>query len=258
MFLAMMIIISVVSLVLSILMIVSLWKLFEKANKEGWKSIIPVLNILVLLEISGLKPWNIVFFFIPIVNFVYIFKTFIGLAKKFQKNAGFGVMTTFFPFIGIPILAFSKCEYGLNEEKEAEVSILDVDNAGVPNESEKPEFSYGYEKEPTIVMDPVSQEQIKGDIEPESSVNNISDSVVDINNMPESTSNNSDMLSAAIPELNKNDASKEENIVNESIPSDVVSKTEELKVNNIDSVPEKIEENNNSIKEEESDFESIN
>jgi hypothetical protein len=39
-----------------------------------------------------------------------------------------------------------------NKNKEPEASILDVDNIGV---SDNHEFSYGYEKEATIVMDPV-------------------------------------------------------------------------------------------------------
>ena len=41
------------------------------------------------------------------------------------------------------------------EEKPA--SILDVDNPGVPNSSETTNFSYGYEKEETVVMNPVDE-----------------------------------------------------------------------------------------------------
>ena len=43
-----------------------------------------------------------------------------------------------------------------NKNKEPEASILDVDEVGVPNTSELQDFSYGYEKEETIVMNPVT------------------------------------------------------------------------------------------------------
>ena len=45
-----------------------------------------------------------------------------------------------------------------NKNKEPEASILDVDEVGVPNTSELQDFSYGYEKEETIVMNPVTDE----------------------------------------------------------------------------------------------------
>lgn len=35
----------------SILIIVSLWKIFKKAGKPGWASIVPIYNMIVLLEI---------------------------------------------------------------------------------------------------------------------------------------------------------------------------------------------------------------
>ena len=44
------------------------------------------------------------------------------------------------------------------EEKPA--SILDVDNPGVPNSSESTNFSYGYEKEETVVMNPVTEDSV--------------------------------------------------------------------------------------------------
>ena len=45
-----------------------------------------------------------------------------------------------------------------DKNKEPETSILDVDEVGVPNTSELQDFSYGYEKEETIVMNPVTDE----------------------------------------------------------------------------------------------------
>ncbi|HVN52366.1 MAG TPA: hypothetical protein VMT43_13100, partial [Acidimicrobiales bacterium] len=33
-----------------VLMIASMWKLFDKAGQKGWTAVIPILNILVLLK----------------------------------------------------------------------------------------------------------------------------------------------------------------------------------------------------------------
>lgn len=91
----------------SILTIVSLWKIFKKAGKPGWASIVPIYNMIVLLEITGLPLWYIVLFFIPFANIYVIFKMYIELAHKFGKSTGFGVATVFFSVICLPILAFS-------------------------------------------------------------------------------------------------------------------------------------------------------
>jgi len=39
-----------------VLMIVSMWKIFEKAGKPGWACIVPIYNMIILFEIVG-KPW---------------------------------------------------------------------------------------------------------------------------------------------------------------------------------------------------------
>ena len=47
-----------------ILVIASFWKVFTKAGKPGWAAIIPIYNIIVLLEIVGKPIWWIILFFI--------------------------------------------------------------------------------------------------------------------------------------------------------------------------------------------------
>lgn len=149
----------ILSLVVSVVVIVSLWKIFKKAGKNGWEAIIPIYNFIVLLEICELPIWQIVLFMIPFANIYIMFKIFIELAKKFGKDTGFGVLTAFFPYVCLPILAFSDAKYdGLTSNNETESSILDVNEEGVPNNSDASNFSYGYEKEETVVMEPVTEE----------------------------------------------------------------------------------------------------
>jgi hypothetical protein len=90
------------------LIIVTTWKLYRKANKPGWASIVPVYNYVVLLEIVGRPIWWILLSFVPLVNVYVAFVVALDLAKSFGKSTGFGVANFFVPFITYPILAFSK------------------------------------------------------------------------------------------------------------------------------------------------------
>lgn len=93
---------------LSIVSIVSMWKLFTKAGKPGWASIVPIYKYIVELEIIGQPLWWIVMFFIPVANIVIAIMMTLDLVKSFGKDTTFGVLTIFFPIIMLPILAFSK------------------------------------------------------------------------------------------------------------------------------------------------------
>jgi len=44
-------------LALSILLIVALWKVFEKAGEKGWKSLIPLYNLYIYCKIAWSKGW---------------------------------------------------------------------------------------------------------------------------------------------------------------------------------------------------------
>ena len=48
--------------------IAGLWMVFTKAGEDGWKSIIPIWNVLILLKIVGREWWWIILMLIPIVG----------------------------------------------------------------------------------------------------------------------------------------------------------------------------------------------
>jgi len=104
-------IIGIIYLAIIVLLIVSQWKIYEKAGKPGWAAIIPIYNIIVLLEIVKKPLWWIVLLLIPIVNIVMLFIITIALAKSFGKSSGFGVGMVFLPFVFYPMLAFSDASY---------------------------------------------------------------------------------------------------------------------------------------------------
>jgi len=94
-----------------ILSVVIGWKVYAKAGKPGWASIVPIYNVIVLLQIAGRPVWWLLLLLIPFVNLVIIFLLCIDLAKSFAKGAGFGVGIFFLGPIFLGILAFSDAQY---------------------------------------------------------------------------------------------------------------------------------------------------
>lgn len=105
------VLIAIVWLAVLVLVLASMWVLFTKAGKPGWAAIIPIYNVIVLLEIIGRPLWWILLLFIPCVNFVVPIILFIDLAKSFGKDALFGVGLWLLGFIFFPILAFGDAKY---------------------------------------------------------------------------------------------------------------------------------------------------
>jgi hypothetical protein len=98
-------------LALCVVAIAGMWKVFTKAGQPGWACIVPIYNIIVMIEIAGKPLWWIALFFIPFVNFVPAIFIPIEIANHFGKGAGFGVGLIFLPFIFYPILGFGDAQY---------------------------------------------------------------------------------------------------------------------------------------------------
>jgi signal peptidase I len=92
---------------LIVLAIVGLWKLFEKAGKPGWASLIPIYNIIVMFEIVGKPYWQLVLFLVPFANIYVAITLVIGMAKSFGKfGIGNYLLALFFGYIMYPIWGF--------------------------------------------------------------------------------------------------------------------------------------------------------
>ena len=94
-----------------ILMIAAGWKVFTKAKKPGWAVIIPIYDIIVILQIVGKPLWWLILFFIPFVNFIFIVIVTHALSKSFGKGVGFTLGLLFLGFIFLPILGFGDAKY---------------------------------------------------------------------------------------------------------------------------------------------------
>lgn len=103
---------SIFWLVVAVLTIVGVWKTFAKAGRPGWAAIIPIYNIIVMLQVAGRPIWWVILYLIPFVNFVISIIVALDLAKKFGKGAAFGLIALWlFAPIGFLILGFDQSQY---------------------------------------------------------------------------------------------------------------------------------------------------
>jgi len=93
------------------LVVVSMWKLFTKAGKPGWAYLIPIYNIIVILEIVKRPVWWFVLLLIPFVNVVVGIIVMIDFVKAYGKPASHFLLMLFFSIIYLPYLAFSNAKY---------------------------------------------------------------------------------------------------------------------------------------------------
>lgn len=101
---------------LIVMMLASIWTVFEKAGRPGWYSLIPVWNIYQMVKIAGMAGASMFLLFIPIVNLFYAFGLNMRLAKSFGQSQGFGIGLTLFGLMFWPLLAFGPAEYEGHDE----------------------------------------------------------------------------------------------------------------------------------------------
>lgn len=102
-------IILVVVIGLSLLCVLSMWILFEKAGKAGWASIVPIYNIIVFLDIIEKPWWWLLLMLIPFLGLIWIIWSVNLFTSRFgDKGIGGTISFLLFPVIYIPMLAFDK------------------------------------------------------------------------------------------------------------------------------------------------------
>ncbi len=95
----------------TLIIIAGMWKTFEKADKPGWAAIVPIYNVIVMLEIVGRPLWWIILFLIPLANLVVSIIVFNDLAKAFGRGIGTALGLLFLGFIFWPVLGFGSAQY---------------------------------------------------------------------------------------------------------------------------------------------------
>lgn len=101
----------IIYLAIIVLIVASMWKIFTKAGKPGWAAIVPIYNVIVILEIVGKPIWWIILILIPFVNIIISFILANELAKAFGRGVGTTLGLIFLPFIFYPVLGFGSAQY---------------------------------------------------------------------------------------------------------------------------------------------------
>ncbi len=116
-----------------VLILVSFYKVFEKAGRPGWEGLVPIYNIYIMAtKIVGKPTWFFVMCLIPIVNYIFIVWLYNLLAKSFGKSEGFTVGLVLLGFVFLPILAFNdEIKYIGPSAKEAQGGLQkEIDSFG--------------------------------------------------------------------------------------------------------------------------------
>ena len=91
--------------------LVATWKLYSKAGRPGWASLIPIYTTVVFCRICGRSGWLTLALMIPGVNVIVSIMLSVDLARVFGRGTGFMLGLIFLSPIFFPILAFGSSRY---------------------------------------------------------------------------------------------------------------------------------------------------
>lgn len=115
----------IVLMAIVVFMIACQWKIYSKAGKPGWACLVPIYNIVVLLEIVKKPIWWLILLMVPIVNIVIAIIVLVELAKAFGKDAGFAIGMLLLPIVFYPMLAFGSAQYVYGDKSQPTSDLLD-------------------------------------------------------------------------------------------------------------------------------------
>lgn len=127
----------IIWLAIMIFFIIVMWKLFTKAGKKGWISLIPFYNTYTMGEICGIKGWMALVIpfasIIPVVGglvtLAFAIYEMYCLAKVFGKETGFAVGLILLSPIFMAILSFGDASYLGAGASPAKTTFLASDEA---------------------------------------------------------------------------------------------------------------------------------
>lgn len=103
---------SIVLIAYYVLLVIAAWKMFSKAGYPGILSLIPIVNLIIIVKIAGYSGWLVLLYLIPIVNVVFALLVAIRLGANFGKGGLFSVLWLWiFPVIGYFIIGFGSATY---------------------------------------------------------------------------------------------------------------------------------------------------
>lgn len=99
-------------IVLSLIVIISLFRIFQKAGKPGWAAFVPIYNLVVFAKICDMNMMTLLWIFVPLLGQIILWVLLVmNLSRVFGKSKDFGTAMIFVPFICFPMLAFQDAKY---------------------------------------------------------------------------------------------------------------------------------------------------
>ena len=115
---------AIFTLVLSIFVTATSWKLFEKAGRSALEAFIPVYNLVVLLQIAEIPSYYFFTLLVPGLDIILLIFVEYKLAKLFKVSNAFMWGMFLCPIVFIPMLAYGHFVYKEPEE-EVFISVSD-------------------------------------------------------------------------------------------------------------------------------------
>ena len=227
----------ILSMALGILKIVSLWKIFKKAGKPGWASIVPIYNIYIMCEIAEKEWWYILLLCVPFVNIYVMIVLYNGMAKKFGKGGGFVVGMILLPVVFFPMLAFGKDATVVNNQPNTSNENNMADNTlgtnanALPNMNEKTMIANEMvTPNNTVMREPVMSNPVGnvpfGNTSAESGINSQNVNVMqNVGSSLESNQNIPAMDEHVMPQSNDNVAPTFNNVAQDNVQTPVMPNT---------------------------------
>lgn len=98
----------ILSIAISVVTIVSFWKIFKRAGKQGWEAIVPIYNFITLFQIVGINPLFVLGLVVPVFNIIIAIGAYLRLAQGHGKTGGYVAGLILLPVVFLPMLAFGK------------------------------------------------------------------------------------------------------------------------------------------------------
>uniref|UniRef100_A0A7C4XTI7 Signal peptidase I n=1 Tax=candidate division WWE3 bacterium TaxID=2053526 RepID=A0A7C4XTI7_UNCKA len=95
----------------SLLTVISKWRLYNKAGFPGWACLVPFYNDYVLVRVAGFSGWYFPITLVPSLDPYSFFVLQVLVARAFGKSILFGVGLYALPVVFYPILWLSGAEY---------------------------------------------------------------------------------------------------------------------------------------------------
>jgi hypothetical protein len=98
-------------LALVLLQVAGMWLVFRKAGRPGWAALIPVYDLVVLMDVLGRSRWWVLWLFVPVVNIFVWLAVSQDLADAFGHGLGMTLALFLVPWIALLVLGLGSSSY---------------------------------------------------------------------------------------------------------------------------------------------------